>query len=1187
MKRILQAFTAALAVVFLVVNISAQDFRATISGLVTDPSGATVPGALVRAINLETNETKEAKTTSDGHYTIPYLAPGTYNLEVTANGFQTLRRESIVLRVADKLNLPLQLTVGNVSEAVTVVGQQEVTESGSADRGLVFDPVKTQELPLNGRQTYMLLSLTPGVIFTQETFGNTGFSGTRGWDVNNAYRINGARQGQNLFLLNGAPISTRDGTWEVAPNIEAVEEFKVMTNTYDAQYGRFGGGVVNTTLKSGTKDWHGDVFEYFRNKIFDANTFQNNLIGAPKTKHNQHQWGGVAGGPIRKDKDFIFGSFEGWRERIGFPAVTSVPPLGLRQVQADGVHFGDLKYNIYDPFTTHQCGTKPGETAAFCTVNGARRTFVRDPFPNNVIPTSRLSPIGQKILSYYPAPNVAYSPGPPVTGLNNNFVAAGNVGRYTYNQPMVRWDHVVSEKDRFYVLFTYQHGQEYRDQTGFGPPAGSGDVGSQRTDQNYILSWTRVLSPTSVLDVRGSFGRLTAFFPRYTDFSLTADKLGMTQLIHAPTFQQNTVPQITVGGYTQLFATAGTVFSWNTDNQWNLTPSLTLTRGRHAIRTGFEFHYYTRGADSPGWSNGTFGFGTGWTQQFPDVQQNQFDGSGVASLLLGTPTGGQIDWNASSYRTRPYYAVYVQDDWKVSPRLTLNLGLRYDVQLAWLERFDRVTRGFDVTTKNPLSDQILANWAKVKATYDAANPTTKYPYPAPPAALVGGYLFPGVNGQPRRQYDTDWTNIQPRIGVAWRIAEKTVLRAGAGIYYNTPTQLGVVAGFSQTTPFTTSLDGLTPSAGLTGPYSLVNPFPNGLATPFGSSLGLLTNVGNGLSFDPPRYRLPRTYQYSFGFQHELPHHILAEVSFAGNYQNHIEIGYNQNRWSLADNTIGFGDNTYLNRNLPNPFFGILPITSGFGGSATISAQNLLRPDPVFSDVTNNLVQQGHYRSDALQVKVEKRLLGGSTAGVLTFGVSYTFAKAYEQNHRLNNWNTAEPLIYEIDNQDKPQNLAVYGVWDLPFGRNRRFDLSNSVANTIAGNWRFDWILTYVSGYPVGWPNLQNKCDTWKATTQDENHWFNNDKTCYANFPSFFVRTIPDRFPDIRNPAKPQLNVALEKTFPLNERFRLQFRGEAFNVTNTPIRPGPDTGFTSPTFGQLPKSQNNFPRVIQLAAKLYF
>jgi Carboxypeptidase regulatory-like domain/TonB dependent receptor-like, beta-barrel len=1156
-----------------------QDFRATISGMVTDQNGQAVANAIVKAVRVDTNEIKEVKTTSEGRYSIPYLNPAIYNIEVIASGFQTLKRERVTLRVADKLDLPLQLTVGQVSETVVVAGQQETLDSGSADRGLVFDPVKTQELPLNGRQTYMLLSLTPGVVFTQETFGPTGFSGTRGWDVNNSYKINGARTGQNLFLLNGAPISDTGGTWQIAPNVEAVQEFKVMTNTYDSSYGRFGGGVVNTTLKSGTNNWRGNVFDYFRNAIFDANYFQNNATGQPKPKHNQHQYGGVFGGPIRKDKDFLFTSFEGWIERIGFPTLQSAPPDLLR----DGQHFSAFNIKIFDPLTTHECGTKPGETAAFCTVNGTRRTFVRDPFPGNVIPADRLSPIGKKLLSYFPSPSSGLE-----VKLNNNFVNGGNVGRYYYYQPMARWDHVFSEKDKLNFTFTFQHGGEYRDSTGFGPPAGSGDVGSRRTDQNYIISWTHVVSPTTLLDVRASYGRFTSYFPRWTDFNLTPQDVGIKQMPKAPTTDLKSVPRIQVGDFTTLFAAAGgDLFTWNTDNQWNLAPSLSMTRGRHTLRTGGEVVYYARGAVAPGYGTGTFAFNSGWTQQFPDVRRNGLDGSSIASLLLGTPAGGAVDWNAAIYQSRPYFGIYAQDDWKVNSRLTLNLGLRYDVQVPWLERYNRRARGFDITSKNPYSDAVLANWIKMKAEYDAANPNARYPYPAPPAELKGGYIFAGVDNQPARLYDTDFTNIAPRIGVAYRIMEKTVIRAGAGVYFQSPTQTGVAAGFNQATPYTASFDaGVTPSAGLTGPYSLENPFPNGVTPAPGSSLGLATSVGNSVGFDPPHFKIPRTYQYSFGFQHELPSGILVEASYTGNYQIYINYNYNMNRWSLADNNIGFADNSYLNRTLPNPFFGILPQTTGLGSGKTISAQNLLRPDPIFQDMTNNIIQDGHYRSDQMQLKVEKRVLGGGT-GVLTFGMAYTFAKAFEQNHRLNNWNTAEAPIYELDNTDKTHNLAFHGVWDLPVGKGRRFNIGNRAGGAILNDWSFDWILTYVNGNPVGWPDLRNNCDTWQATEQNEDHWFNNTKSCYQKFPSFNVRTTPDRFSDIREPQKPQLNLALSKSFSFKERYKFLLRWETFNVTNTAIRPGPDTNIDNATFGQLPKSQRNFPRVMQVAAKFYF
>jgi hypothetical protein len=464
--------------------------------------------------------------------------------------------------------------------------------------------------------------------------------------------------------------------------------------------------------------------------------------------------------------------------------------------------------------------------------------------------------------------------------------------------------------------------------------------------------------------------------------------------------------------------------------------------------------------------------------------------------------------------------------------------------------------------------------------------------------LVGGFLFPGVSGQPRRLYDTDWTNIAPRIGVAWRVLSKTVLRAGGGVYYQSPTQDNTRDGFSQTTNYVTTLTNGQPTACSTdpvkcstGPFSLATPFPLGIERAPGSSLGLMTNVGNGIGYDPPHFRIPRTYQYSFGFQHELPYAILVEASYAGNYQVHVNSSFNSGRWSLADNTIGSGtntvapDNAYLNVNMPNPFFGIIP-RRGIASSSAVRRRELLRPDPIFPDITNFLVQDGHYRSDALQVKIEQRVLGGRTSGILTWGISYTFSKAFEANHRLNNWNASEPLIYELDNTDKPQTFAFHGVYDLPFGKDRWL-FKDPVSTAIIGNWRFDWIFTYSSGYPVGWPNLRNTCGTWKAAVQDEDHWFNNDKTCYSNFPEFTARTLPDRFSDIRNPAKPQLNIALAKTFRFGERYSFQLRGEAFNLTNTPIRPGPNTDFNSSDFGKLPKTQNNWPRVLQVAGKIYF
>jgi hypothetical protein len=357
----------------------------------------------------------------------------------------------------------------------------------------------------------------------------------------------------------------------------------------------------------------------------------------------------------------------------------------------------------------------------------------------------------------------------------------------------------------------------------------------------------------------------------------------------------------------------------------------------------------------------------------------------------------------------------------------------------------------------------------------------------------------------------------------------------------------------------------------------------------------MAGIGGSISFDPPRFKVPRTYQFTFGIQQQLGSKIAVELSYAGNIQTYINMGQDYNHPGLTNQNIAIGDPSYYDRQLPNPFLGILPSTTGLGNSPTISAFDLLRPLPIYQGgVTNNLVQGGRYRADLIQASVNQRAFGGdsSPGGTFTWTFSYTFSKTYEANHRLNSWNLEEPVIYELDFQDKPHNLSFHGVWDLPLGKNRRFLNRNRVGGAFLGNWRFSWIFSYTSGYPVGWPNLLNTCDNnWHATangsTRNEDRWFNNDKSCYQQFRNNVLRTIPDRFPDIRQHQAPQLNASLEKTFQISETKRLQFRAEGFNITNTPIRGGVNTDFNSADFGKLPKSQLNFPRFFQIAAKFYF
>ncbi len=1143
----------------------AQNSWATLSGHVADATGSAIVDAAVRAFVPGSPDTAETKSGKGGAYSLPFLLPGTYTLQVTATGFKNLTQPDISVRAADTVNVAVTLEIGEVRDLVTVGVDSDWLQTASASRSQRFNAYAVRELPTVGRQAYNLISLSPGVLFAQEQFGSTGFSGLRNFDNNGQYVINGGRAGTNQFLLNGAPISLT-GTWQLSPSVEAIQELRVMTNTYDSQFGRTGGGTVNITLRSGANSWHGSAFEYLHNAVFDANSSENNRNGTGRGKHITHEFGGTLGGAIRRDKDFLFFSFDGFREIAPAPVVSDTPPSDLR----DGKHFNNYGIRVYDPLTTRTCREgidTPRGTQCFST-------YIRLQFPRNVIPDSRLSPAGSAILALYPEPN-----GP---GLTQNFLNGANTGRFGYVQPIARWDHNFSERDRLYALFTFQHSTQTQSSNGFPSPADLGTGTSERTGQNYILEWTHVTSPSTILDLRMSLGRFTEIYPESSCGScLTADQLGILNLPHAPTVGVNAAPRVDLDLASPII---GNTFTWSTENQFDVAPSVSQTRGKHLLHYGGEFVYAGLGRAGPGRANGEFAFTRQWTQQYAGRSRGVLDGSGVADLLLGLPYSGYIDYNDNFYRTWPYFALYAQDTWRVRPNLTLNLGLRYDVQFPFVERFNRSNQGFDLTTKNPLSDRIIANWKALKSQYDATGPA--YPYPDPPAAIYGGRTFP--DSKNRRPYDTDWTDWQPRVGVAWSFHPKTVLRAGAGIFYRTATQLNSTDGFSQRTSYIRSLDsGITPSAGLTGNYSLENPFPNGIIAPTGSALGLLTNIGNAISYDSRKRPIPRTYEYSMGVQRELPWRLLADVSYAGSVTVHASLPQQLDAVSASDFAKGTVNPYFLNRQLPNPFAGILPSNSDLGSATAITANSLMRPYPAFNGILVTNKAWARYRYDSLQVQMEKRVLDSEAAGILSFLFAYTFSKSFEQNHRLNDWNDAEKPIHQLSNVDKPQNIAFAGTWELPVGWGRRW--MNGVprfAGAFVNGWTVDWIFTYLSGYPVDKPDAVFSCASYLAPNgQTADHWFNSDPRCYQSRALFTLRTTEDRFANIRTPAAPQINASLEKSFWLTEHKQLQFRGEAYNLANTPIFPGPNTNYKDPRFGQLPLQQSNSPRYVQIAAKL--
>src|SRR5262245_15463540 len=1150
--------------------LNAQDFRATIKGQVTDETGAAIAGAKVRAVQRSTNQSTERETNSEGFYTLPYLQPSTYDIEVTAPGFRKMRRENVTLLVADRLDLPFQMQLGEVSLQVTVTAETvELLKTADASGGLSFDSLMTSEYALNGRQVFMLMDLAPGVLFTQEEFGSTGFSGTRGWDVNGSFTMNGGKSGTNSFSLNGAPISLT-GSFQVAPNVDAVQEFKVMTNTYDASIGRTGGGSVNTTLKSGSNRYRGTLFNFMRNRLLDANHTQNNAVGAPRGKRITNQFGGTIGGAIRRDKDFFFASFEGFRERVPFPVVADTPPPDLRTGQS----FTKYNMSIYDPLTAHTCVNNVDVTGTCSSPT------IRDPFPGNVLPQSRISPIGQKILSYYPAPNI--------NAVADNYVNSGSTGKYRYEQEMGRYDKVIDQSNRLFTVFTMQAGKEYRNQTGVPGIAASGNMWSTRKNVNGIADWTRILSSSTIFDLRVSYGRFWQRFPSVdTDSGITAGALGMTGMIHAPTSTGNYPPRIAIDQFSNLFGNGANLYTWRADNQFNIVPTVTTAKGSKTWKFGLDLVYAAVGVGDVGLANGYLQFTRWGTQRYPQRSAlNAQDGSGVADVLLGIPGAGQIDWNDTYYRSWPYFGFFVQNDWKLRRNLTLNLGLRYDVQIPWVERWDRVNNGFDYTAKNPLSDQIIAKWKSLKEAYDRTNP--RFPYPDVPAAILGGKTFvqPGRN---RRVYDTDWSNIQPRIGIAWRFEKDTVLRTGFGIFHRTATQNGQTDGFSQTTNYQRSLNGdVSPAAGLTGPYSLQNPFPDSIVQPSGRELGLLTNAGNAVSFDGRQRPIPRTFQYSFGLQRRAFWNTLLDVSYVGSITNKDAMAINTDYWPYEFNEAAYALPAYGDTTVNNPFAGIVP-ANRTRGPATIARRELFRQYPLFANITNNTMPWARYRYDALQMRLDKRFTGDrSVLGGLTMVFSYTFSKNLQVANYLNTWNfQKEKPVKELVSYDKPQNISYSGIYALPFGKGRHFRTPSRLMDSIAGGWTVNWVYRYTSGNPIAGINAVNTCGTLLVDEQRNGHWWNNDKTCWRGNPAYQLRVVEDRYAWLRQMDNITMNLAASKEFRIKERQRFQLRGEGFNLMNRPIyRPAPTT-YTDARFGMLSIEQQNFPRNVQVSGKLFF
>jgi hypothetical protein len=1143
---------------------SAQQFRATVTGTVTDAQGGVVPGATVTALNTSTNVSVDAQTNDRGVYTIQDLQPGPYRITAALSGFKTFVREGITLRTAETVTVNLALTMGAVEETVTVSAATTNIESNESAIAQTIENKRISELPLNGRQVYMLAQLTAGTIFTQTSFGATGFSGTRAWDVNGSLSIHGSRTGNNEFLVEGAPSSGTGGgtgSWNYAPPVDAIEEFKIGNSSVDASFGRTSGGVINMTLKSGTNDLRGSGILLHRGTWLDANQIQNIRNRISNKEHKYFNGEAMLSGPIRRGKTFFMGGYQGFYENIPFPATRTIPTAAqLKGDFSQTTTANGTPILIYDPATT------------VCTPNFSSCT--RQPFAGNVIPESRWHPIAKALLPFLPKENAT----PSNLAGSSNFVSSPNLGRYRYNSYLARLDHVFSDNHRLSFSNSANWGIEYRNENALPEPAIRSD--NYPTHRNHYLATVddnRTFASNMLWNTRFSWDRFDEPHDKqYGDVTPNLPFTGAYQLTGPP------FPQIDFDQYEDMFPRT---FRRPKNDAYSLSSTLSKTFGKHFAKVGGEFRAYEFFRQDEVASNGLFEFrGTQFTRRDPLSGTGAASGNEFASFLLGLPTGGRVTTGTPRTEKYRYYAVFAQDDWKIGERATLNLGLRWDYQPPVTVGDNLTVSGFDFNATNPLQSQLPQG-------SNTINPVT-----GQPLALHGGLLFANRGG-PTAPYKADWNNIQPRVGFTYKVNDWLVARTNYGRSYlglSSSGQAGVyTTDFQRNTPFVAfAPNGVDPAT----PWA--TPFPSGFLEPLAGELGLLTGIGTGFTIPNRDFEVPYTDQWMVGMDVELPWKIGLDVAYVGNVVSKLGVTRNINSIPKSENDKAIpslGGNTgYLNQTFPNPFAGLAP---GQGlNAATASRSQLLRPYPQFGQIQMNRLNLGSAYYNALETVATRRYSNG-----VMFAVNYTLMKLEDKINFLTDYDT-EPFR-DLQGDQRRHRLTITTLLDLPFGPGRRFGGSTSgVLAALIGGWQFNTIGEIQSGRPLPLNTVAVQLDADVALPKSEqsfSRWFDNSSTALNNprpdgtfawtvlGPNDY-RVAKSRFHDVNEPTEPQWSFSLFKNNRLAGGQNLQIRLEAFNVFNVRVYGAPNTDPRSGNFGIVDTaSQVNFPRTLQLGVRLGF
>lgn len=1149
------------ALLFLVsaTSLSAQEVRASLSGIISDPSGAPIPAAKITVTNKAKNTAIVSESNDSGFYSTPLLEPSAYTVAVEKDGFKRVVRDNVVLQSLDKARLDLQLQVGAVSESITVDATISQLQTETANRDTALNNQLIANLPTQGRNPFQIAWAAPGV------FKAGGWRYLRSFDIGGTtgFSVNGGRSGLNEVLLDGMSNVRSSQTVIHVPTMESVQEFKVLTNTYDAQYGRTGGGIVTMVTKSGTNQLHGNLFEYFQNDKLNANQTELNAAGIKKSPNNINAYGFFLSGPIfipklfdGRNKLFWTISHESMRQRSADPGVVTVPANEWR-----GGDFTTLRnaqnalVTIHDPLTTQADGS-------------------RTPFPGNVIPANRVSPIATAVMKYVPGPTSAGN-GP------------ARVNNYPYPSrwvaDMFQWsgrlDYQVNAKNNTNFRYGQNPFSEYRglvfvrNVNEANPAEPTGNAPLIRNGRTIGFNWTSTLNPTTTFDLRMGLNRWEDSSGNSYGTGFDPKQLGFDPAL-VNQFTKLAFPRFDFNGAFQSIGT-GTLLSAGAYDTYTLQPNINKVVGRHFMKFGFEARRYNNNTQSPGLASGNYNFARNWTQRISN-QAEATSGNEFATFLLGYPSSGLVDRNIDPAFFNYFYAGFFQDDFKVTKRLTLNLGLRWDYESPAMERRDRMVQALDFNATSPIAAQATG------------------------LNLKGAVLFAGANGAPRGSFIPDKNNWAPRAGFAYRLGEKWVIRGGYGLFYMGQSATGSNQGYSQRTNATVTVDNLRPAVTLANAFT--NQVGGRLLSAVGNAEGAASFLGQGLGVNWQNRPLPYSQQYSFDVQRELPGGVLIEAAYVGNLTNKLPIGTNANFIPTNElgrrTSTGAIDNAYYNAQIPNPMRGLIPNNAALNGP-TITRQTLLFTFPQYTPLSINNLPIGKQRYDSFQIKASKRFSGG-----LTFLASYTGAKTLEQVAFLNvqDFNLGDPASSRLVKQsapdiDIPRKFNLAAVWQLPVGRGKKFANSiNKAADFVLGGWEMNINMTYMAGATINYPNAaQVSNGSAKLDNPTIAKWFNTDlwvnpatsRFVGAQEP-FTLRTFPLRFSDVRTPGYENWDASISKIFPIHERLKAQFRFEAVNALNHPWFTGiASVDVTNGNFGRLNPVQGNLPRFLKLGLNLQF